>query len=113
MGLILTVSGGPCRFAAGQETCTDQPVVIRETVNFVPITATVADSQGRNVAGLRKEDFRSNSYCALPRQLKWMSSMCSQSKQELEQQFIRDLSLGVMSLAELSPDLIELTGPKC
>lgn len=58
VGLILTVPGGLCGFAAGQETSTDQPAVIRATVNFVPITATVVDSQGRSVAGLRKEDFR-------------------------------------------------------
>lgn len=59
VGLILTVSGGPWGFAAGQETSTQQQpeVVIRATVNLVSITATVFDSQGRNVAGLRKEDF--------------------------------------------------------
>ena len=60
VGLILTVSGGPWGFAAGQETSTQQQpeVVIRATVNLVPITATVFDSQGRNVGGLRKEDFQ-------------------------------------------------------
>lgn len=59
VGLLLTMAAGTCPFAAGQETSTQQPaVVIKETVNLVPITATVVDSQGRNVTGLRKEDFR-------------------------------------------------------
>jgi VWFA-related protein len=58
VGLILNIPGGPCGFAAGQETSPEQPVLITATVNLVPITATVVDSQGRNVAGLRKEDFR-------------------------------------------------------
>ena len=46
----------------------------------------------------------------ISRQLKRMGFVRSHSKQELEQQFIRDLPLGVMTSTKLSPDLIELAG---
>lgn len=49
---------GVCSCVFGQEAQQHQgSIIIRQNVQLVTLTATVVDSHGRNVAGLKKQDF--------------------------------------------------------